>query len=113
MNINTKKILIGLGIALIITLLSGLLYHNGLIQRWENQVNDILYRDFQVEQHPSEAVIIAIDQNSLDYFQKNFQILWPWPRDIYAMATNYLNSCGAKVIVYDIIFSTPDIDRLN
>ena len=113
MKINTKKILIGLGIALIITLLSGLLYHNGLIQRWENQVNDILYRDFQVEQHPSEAIIIAIDQNSLDYFQKNFQILWPWPRDIYAMATNYLNSCGAKVIVYDIIFSTPDIDRLN
>ncbi|HPC35406.1 MAG TPA: adenylate/guanylate cyclase domain-containing protein [Candidatus Marinimicrobia bacterium] len=113
MNINTKKILIGLGIALIITLLCGLLYQIGLIQRWENQVNDILYRDFQIEQHPSEAVIIAIDQNSLDYFQKNFQVLWPWPRDIYAMATNYLNSCGAKVILYDIIFSTPDIDRLN
>lgn len=113
MRINTKKMLIALGIAVGILLITGMLYDNGLIRRWENQVQDILYRDFQPEQHPTESVIIAIDQNSLDYFQNNFQALWPWPRDIYAVATEYLRQCGAKVILYDVIFSSPDIDRLN
>ena len=110
---NSKKLLISAAIACGILLLTGLLFNNGLIQRWENQVQDILYRDFQIEQHPSETVIIAIDQNSLDFFQDNFQILWPWPRDIYAVATKFLKTCGAKVILYDIIFSAPDIDRVN
>jgi len=112
-SINTKKLLIALGIAVGIILITGVLYNNNLIQRWENQVQDILYRDFQPEQHPPESVIIAIDQNSLDYFQNNFQTLWPWPRDIYGIATQYLKTCGAKVILYDIIFSSPDIDRVN
>jgi len=110
---NSKKILIAFGITCGILFVSGLLYNNGLIQRWENQVQDILYRDFQIEQHPTESVIVAIDQNSLDYFQNNFLALWPWPRDIYAVATAYLRQCGAKVILYDIIFSSPDIDRVN
>ncbi len=113
MSVNQKKMLTALGMALGISLTSGLLFNNGLIRRWENQVRDILYRDFQTEQHPTESVIVAIDQNSLDLFQNNLQALWPWPRDIYAVATEFLRRCGARVILYDIIFSSPDIDRVN
>ncbi|GAH37403.1 unnamed protein product, partial [marine sediment metagenome] len=46
-------------------------------------------------------------------FQNQFKILWPWPRDIYAAATEYLGYCEAKTITFDVIFSSPDIDRLN
>ena len=47
-------------------------------------------------------VIIAIDDNSLEYFTKN-NVSWPWPRDFYAIFTNYLTANGAENIIFDLI----------
>jgi len=113
MKSNQRKIIIASIIAFCCTALALLSVRVGIVDRWENQSHDVLYRDFQKAVSPDETVIIAIDQNSLDYFQTQLQILWPWPRDIYAIMTEYLTSCGARAIAYDIIFASPDIDRLN
>ncbi|HCL00341.1 MAG TPA: hypothetical protein DHW42_09610 [Candidatus Marinimicrobia bacterium] len=113
MKKTTRKWLISLLIACSAVLLAMAGARLKLAESWENQVQDILYRNFQVERHPEEAVIIAIDQNSLDYFQNNLKLLWPWPREMYAVATEFLAHCGAKLIAYDIIFASPDIERLN
>jgi len=113
MNRITQKCLISVLIAGVSAGLALLGSRLTLIDSWENQVQDILYRNFQVERHPEEAVIIAIDQNSLDYFQNNLKLLWPWPREMYGVATGFLAHCGAKLIAYDIIFASPDIERLN
>lgn len=113
MKPNIRKIIISVFIAFTSVALSLLIAQIQLIQRWENQAHDVLFRDFQKKNFIDEAVIIAIDQNSLDYFQNQFKILWPWPRDIYAAATEYLGYCEAKTITFDVIFSSPDIDRLN
>ena len=113
MNRITQKCLISVLIAGVSAGLALIGSRLTLIDRWEKQGQDLLYRNVNPEQHPDEVVIIAIDQNSLDYFQENSGILWPWPRDVYAITTDYLSHCGAKLIAYDIIFSSPDIDRLN
>ena len=103
------SIIIGIIASLAALLSSGTM----LIDRWEKQAQDLIYRSFYREIHPDNVVIIAIDQNSLNYFQENLKLLWPWPRDVYALMTDFLSDCGAKVIAYDVIFSAPDIDRLN
>ncbi|MFN3393730.1 MAG: CHASE2 domain-containing protein, partial [Candidatus Thermochlorobacter sp.] len=48
----------------------------------------------------SSVVLVAIDQSSLNYFQKQGQS-WPWPREFYAVLTRYLTQAGAKVIAFD------------
>ena len=108
-----RKIFTSFAIALSSVLLGYLLSQSQLIERWENQSRDVIFRDFQKPHDLDEVVIIAIDQNSLDHFQTNAKILWPWPRDLYAATLEYLQHCGAKVIAFDIILSSPDIDRLN
>lgn len=110
---TTRKIIISIAIAIVSVVISFGISQYSLIQRWEDQTNDILFRKFLPKNSINESVIIAIDQNSLDYFQNKFKILWPWPRDVYAAAIEYLNHCGAKVITLDILFNSPDIDRLN
>lgn len=99
-------------ITLAVVFLTVIAYYTRIFETWENQVQDVLFRKFNPEHHPKEAVIVAIDQNSLNYFQQQ-GILWPWPRELYGILTEYLDACGAKAIVFDIIFDAPDIDRLN
>lgn len=50
-----------------------------------------------------DIVIVAIDQKSIDDLGR-----WPWPRTRIAELVNRLNSYGAKVAAFDIVFSEPD-----
>ncbi len=75
---------------------------------------DLQYRLAQHSRTPdTNIVIVTIDQNSLQYFKSTTKTSWPWPRDFYALATNYLAAAGAKAIVYDFQFTEPDEDRAN
>ena len=113
MNKNLRKLTTAFGIGLAAALLALFAFWSVLFERWEKQVQDLFFRNLGSGIHPAEVVIVAIDQNSLDYFQSNSQLLWPWPRDIYGLTTDFLTEWGAKLIAFDIIFSSPDIDRLN
>ncbi|MDO9548086.1 MAG: adenylate/guanylate cyclase domain-containing protein [Candidatus Marinimicrobia bacterium] len=113
MKKNRQRLIASVIIGIIATLAALLSSKTMLIDRWEKQAQDLIYRSFYREAHPEDVVIIAIDQNSLNYFQENLKLLWPWPRDVYALMTDFLSECGAKVIAFDVIFSSPDIDRLN
>ena len=62
---------------------------------------------------PDRSVVIAaIDQKSLNFFQKN-GVAWPWPREFYGILLDYLHKGGAKAVAFDIDFSQKDMDRLN
>ena len=60
---------------------------------------------------PTDVVIVAIDQGSLDAILKTTDQRWPWPREFYGLIANYLSSAGAQSIVFDMWFSEPDIQR--
>ncbi len=74
---------------------------------------DMLYNNFRENEVEDDPVIVAIDQNTLNYFRNSLHIIWPWPRDIYQPIVNYLDACDAKAIAFDILFTSPGIDRMN
>lgn len=82
-------------------------------QNMESNLLDLQFR-FSKDTHQPDTniVILAIDQNSIQYFKRNSKVSWPWPRDFYALTTNYLSRHGAKAIVYDFHFNEPDEDRV-
>lgn len=54
-------------------------------------------------------VLVEIDRESLAFYEKNFNIPWPWPRGLYARAIEFLTAAGAKVVALDMIFSEPSL----
>jgi len=58
-----------------------------------------------------EIAVIILDQDSLDWAQRDRGWGWPWPRQAYAEITDYMNISGAKSLVFDVIFSEPSVYR--
>jgi adenylate cyclase len=56
--------------------------------------------------HDKDIVLVAVDQESLDRFEKD-TLYWPWPRSIYGAMLAFLKKGGAKVVVFDEFFSNP------
>lgn len=55
-----------------------------------------------------QIVIIDIDEASLRELSGNFG-RWPWPRRVMGEVVEALEAQGAKAIVVDILFSSPDL----
>ncbi|MCX6557217.1 MAG: adenylate/guanylate cyclase domain-containing protein [Candidatus Aminicenantes bacterium] len=51
------------------------------------------------------VILVEIDQESLDFYSKNFNLPWPWPRSLYAKAIDFLSAAGAKAVALDMVFS--------
>jgi adenylate cyclase len=66
----------------------------------------------QPETVDTSVVLVAVDQNSMDYFAGQ-KVSWPWPREFYGLVVDYLKEAGARVIAFDFDFSTPDVDRVE
>jgi adenylate cyclase len=72
---------------------------------------------FRYGSHPEWAdtnvVIVAIDQNSLDFFATTRGLKWPWPREYYALLLGFLHEAHPRVVAFDYDFSQKDEDRLE
>jgi adenylate cyclase len=72
---------------------------------------------FRYASHPEWAdtnvVIVAIDQNSLDFFASTRGQKWPWPREYYGLLLGFLRGAQPKVVAFDYDFSQKDEDRLE
>lgn len=59
--------------------------------------------------NPSRAsrdiVLFLIDQYSLDIYEKQQALPWPWPRELYAYIIQYCKAGGARACIFDLIFS--------
>ncbi len=74
--------------------------------RWREQIRNFTFDNYNMMEPrvPSDdTVIIDIDEASL---KKIGQM--PWPRNVMADLVIKLKEMGAKVIVFDIVFSEPD-----
>jgi len=58
---------------------------------------------------PAPVILVEIDQESIDFYNRNFQTAWPWPRSFYARAVDFLTAAGAKAVAIDMIFSEPSL----
>ncbi len=85
---------------------------SGVLNFAERSLLDSQFRLFQREDPNKKVVLVSIDEKSLAQFAKN-NMYWPWPREFYQLAVDYLDRQGAEAIVFDILFDTPDFDRIN
>jgi len=58
-----------------------------------------------------EITVILLDQDSIDWAQKERGWGWPWPRQAYAEVVDYMNLSDAHSIAFDVIFSEPSVYR--
>jgi len=66
--------------------------------------------DLRVQQlaNPSDAsdniVIFLIDQESLDVYQSEQGLSWPWPRQMYSAIVHFCQRAGVKALFIDLFF---------
>ncbi|MCL2808923.1 MAG: adenylate/guanylate cyclase domain-containing protein [Treponema sp.] len=86
----------------------------GVFQFLENKSYDMrvnFWADTIYNRPSEDLVVILLDQDSIDWAQKERGWGWPWPRQAYADIVDYMNMGEAKVIAFDVIFSEPSIYR--
>jgi adenylate cyclase len=64
-----------------------------------------------------DIVLLAVDQYSLDFYEKEQGLGWPWPRQIYAGILDFLKAGGARAVFLDLMLTEDstygvDDDRL-
>jgi len=94
--------------ALIIFAALWVLFQLQLFKGFENPIYNMKAR-FCREKVDSPVVLIQIDQESINFYNDNFGLAWPWPRSLYARAIDYLHDSGAKAVGIDLIFSEPSV----
>ncbi|MCL2320223.1 MAG: adenylate/guanylate cyclase domain-containing protein [Treponema sp.] len=58
-----------------------------------------------------DIVVVLLEQDCLEWAQKEKGWGWPWPRKAYADFIDYMNLGGAKSVAFDVIFSEPSLYR--
>ena len=64
---------------------------------------------------PKDVVLVLIDEASLAAIEP-ISGRWPWRRDVFADAIDFLAACGARAIVFDILFTesaASAVDRMD
>jgi adenylate cyclase len=80
---------------------------------------DSLYRARAAEDRTDgSVVIVAIGPTDLKRLSQPGVIEgrkwpWPWPRQFYGEMVEYLEKCGAKVAVFDMLFSEASVHQLS
>jgi len=102
----SKKLFRGLAVGAAVFLASVLLHSLNVLRPLEWKSWDLRLR---LLSRPSQAsgdiVLILIDQESLDVYEKSQGMPWPWPRQMYAVFADYLKAGGAKALFLDLILS--------
>jgi len=99
-NKHQKRIIFGLAIGVGVTLLAGALAAWNPLSKIQFKLANHLYD----RNEPSkDIVIVGIDEETL----KNMGKLDHWDRTVYKFVLDTLESDGAKVVAFDIVFSEP------
>lgn len=72
-------------------------------QNLENRALDLCYTLRPAAPPPPELLIVGIDEASFQELKKP----WPWPRRLHAALIKKLSDAGARLIVFDVLFSEP------
>jgi len=84
----------------------GAFFSISFVSDLENRTYDAKAR-FCARRLSDAAVLVEIDQPSLDFYHRRFNLPYPWPRSLYGRALRFLHRAGARLIALDMIFSEP------
>jgi adenylate cyclase len=60
-------------------------------------------------QGATPIVIIALDQQSLDWGRRENGLSWPWPREAYVPLLDFCRRGGARAVAFDLLFSEDSV----
>ena len=106
----TQQRLALLAAGLFVVLMAEIFYFK-LFLTHEHRLSDFFISQ-QADKHPPDAdiVIVDIDEKSLSMMADSAG-RWPWPRSTHAELLQGLLQQKPKAIVFDILFSDPDLDH--
>jgi class 3 adenylate cyclase/CHASE2 domain-containing sensor protein len=100
---------------IIILALSGIIiasHQSGILDYAEFKVYDFRINLFAgTSQKSDDIILVLLDQDSIDWAQRERGWGWPWPRQAYAEFVDYMKKGGARSVAFDVLFSEPSIYR--
>ena len=110
MSRRLKKILAGVLVGLIGTLLSVGGLSSGLLDSLENITYDLRVRVLSRPGKGTDSIrIILLDQKSLDWAKESYGLGWPWPRQAYVPLVDFCSKAGAASLVFDVVFTEASV----
>ena len=101
-----NKLFRGFLIAIFVFALTFVLYVAQIFDVWEWKTWDLRMRLFSDSSQASENIVLFfVDQDSLDVYEENQGISWPWPRQMYSYIVEYCMEAGARAVFMDFVFS--------
>ena len=99
---------VGLGVSLLVCLLASA----GAFVSLERLVFDAFQRAFSDPAKASdEIVMVAMDQGSVEYFERTLDMPYPWPRSFYGEFIRFIQRGQPRGVIFDMLFLGGDIDR--
>ena len=108
-----RKFGIGLGIGVLAALVAVALCSTPFFVNIELLTYDWRMRQTARPAAPSDdIVLVSIGDDSI---RRLAPVIgrWPWPRLIHGMLIDYLTRAPAKAIIYDVLFTEPDVQRFD
>lgn len=103
-----KKVVEGALVGVASAAVALILWAAGALDRWEFRTWD-WRATVMARPAPTTGKIrlVLLDQNSLDWGQRENGLSWPWPREVYGAVIGYLERAGAKSVAFDVLFTEP------
>ena len=96
-----KKLREAFGIGFAATAAAILLGFTGLFESWENAAWDWRARWLaRPGPHTEKVKLILIDQESLDWAERENGLVWPWPREMYVPILDFCRRAGARSVAF-------------
>ncbi len=93
--------LIVLGSCLFVSLLAA----TGALERLELLTLDARHALGVGRKAPGDDIVVAwIDQESMDFMEREAAVSFPWPREVYGQVLEHLRAAGARAVAFDILF---------
>jgi len=100
----------GTAVGLVAGAVALLAWRLGWLESWEAPTWAWRARFFSQREHPSQRVrLILLDQDSLDWAQRENGWGWPWPREAYGAISSFCRRGGARVVALDLLFTEPSV----
>ncbi|MCP4291655.1 MAG: adenylate/guanylate cyclase domain-containing protein [bacterium] len=110
-----KKAMQAVVMAMGATVLIGVLWLTGVLDRWENTTWDWRVRTLAAEGandnslSESPLCLILLDQPSLDWGQETNGWSWPWPREVYTTIIDFCVRGEARSLSFDVLYTEPSV----
>jgi adenylate cyclase len=98
----------------VVSLLLSLWFNQqGWLERLEFAIYDVRQTELRADTVINDQIkVVLIDEYSLSFMSDTLGA-FPWPRTIYAELIDFFQQLGAKAVLFDVLFSEPDVATLG